>query len=251
MIGVNVAWVARARLVTGLVLFTYLTTHLLNHALGLVSLAAMDAGRQWFLLLWRNPAGTVALYGSLVTHVTLAFWSLYRRRTLRMPRWEATQLVLGLCIPPLLAGHIVGNRLAHEWFGVDDTYTRLVLIMWHLNPFVGWKQTVVLVIAWLHGAIGLHFWLRLRPWYGQAVPAVLAAALLVPTLALLGFVAAGREVDPARDRAPRLGADRAARVRDHAGAERGAETSRPLDRRRLPGRPGGRRCSRAAPGGCA
>jgi adenylate cyclase len=68
--------VRRLRLGTGLVLFTYVTTHLLNHALGLVSLAAMDAARPWFLALWRNPAGTLLLYGSLLTHLALALWSL-------------------------------------------------------------------------------------------------------------------------------------------------------------------------------
>jgi adenylate cyclase len=188
-----VTWIVRTRLVTGLVLLTYLTTHLLNHALGLVSLAAMDAGREAFLLLWRNPLGTLLLYASLVTHVCLAFWSLYRRRTLMMPRWEAAQLSLGLLVPPLLAAHIVGNRVAHAWFGVDDTYARLVLLMWHLQPFIGWKQVAVLLVAWVHGTIGLHFWLRLRPSYRRAFPLALAAAILVPTLALLGIARAGRE----------------------------------------------------------
>lgn len=45
----------RLRLISGIVLFTYLTTHFLNHALGLISLEAMEDGRIWFLRLWRNP----------------------------------------------------------------------------------------------------------------------------------------------------------------------------------------------------
>jgi adenylate cyclase len=188
------AWVTRVRLTTGLILFTYVTTHLLNHALGLVSLIAMEIGREWFLRLWRTPVGTVALYGSVVTHVALAWWSLYRRRTLSMPRWEALQLVLGLLVPPLLAAHVVGTRLAHEWFGVTDSYTRTVLVLWHLGPHSGTRQVVVLAIAWLHGTIGIHFWLRLRPWYRTASPGLLAGAMLVPVLALLGFVRAGNEV---------------------------------------------------------
>src|SRR6266436_1281762 len=88
------AWLRRVRLWSGLVLVAYLTTHLANHALGLVSLAAMEAGREWFLLLWRNPLGTVALYGALASHVVLALWSLYQRRRLRMSFWEALQLLL-------------------------------------------------------------------------------------------------------------------------------------------------------------
>ena len=79
--------VRRLRISTGLVLLVYLTTHFANHALGLVSLDRMEDGREWFLWLWRNPLGTTALYGALVIHALLAFWSLYHRRHLRMPAW--------------------------------------------------------------------------------------------------------------------------------------------------------------------
>jgi adenylate cyclase len=175
------------------VLFLYVMLHLSNHALGLISLDAMQSGRVWFLALWRNPVGTAALYTSLGVHLLLALWSLYRRRALRMPAWEATQVLLGLAIPALLAPHIVGTRLAYEWYGQVDAYPRVVLLFWELRPWVGARQTIVLVIAWLHGCVGLHFWLRLRPWYPRAVPWLFAAALLVPVLALLGFAQAGRE----------------------------------------------------------
>ena len=184
----------RTRLVTGLILLTYLTTHYLNHALGLVSLDTMDEGRLWFLALWRNPVGTVALYGALLTHFSLALWSIYRRRTLTMPPWEALQLLLGLCIPPLLISHIVGNRIAHDALGTIDVYTRLVLILWEQRPDLGLKQAVLLCLAWTHGCMGLHFWLRFRPWYPRAAPVLLSTAVLLPVLALLGFAEAGREV---------------------------------------------------------
>src|SRR6516165_2144542 len=85
------AWLRHIRLCSGIVLFAYVTTHLANHALGLVSFPALEAGRGWFLLLWRNPLGTLALYGALASHLALALWSLYQRRRLRMPIWEAVQ----------------------------------------------------------------------------------------------------------------------------------------------------------------
>ena len=44
----------RIRLTTGLILFVFVAGHLLNHILGLHSLAAMEAGRDWFILIWRN-----------------------------------------------------------------------------------------------------------------------------------------------------------------------------------------------------
>ncbi|MET0527512.1 MAG: hypothetical protein ABW003_04055, partial [Microvirga sp.] len=90
------------RLASGLVLGLFLLTHFSNHALGLVSVEAMEAGRQWFNRLWRNPVGTTLLYGSLLLHFLLALYALYWRRTLRMPLREAGQLILGLALPFLI-----------------------------------------------------------------------------------------------------------------------------------------------------
>src|SRR6185503_12623569 len=112
------------RLVCGLILFTYLVTHFSNHALGLVSLRAMEAARLWFLALWRNPVGETALFGALLTHWFLGLWLIYRRRTLRMPAWEATQILFGLAVPPLLAYHFAGTRLANAMYGTQDLYAR-------------------------------------------------------------------------------------------------------------------------------
>jgi adenylate cyclase len=186
--------VRQTRLWLGLVLFTYLTTHFLNHSLGLISIDAMLAGREWFVLLWRSYLGTLALYIALTVHLLLAYWSLYRRRTLRMPGWEATQLCLGLTIPLLLVWHIVGTRLAHEVAGTQDTYTLVVLNLWTLDPVSGLRQATALVVAWLHGCVGLHFWLRLRSWYPRYARAIYTGFLLLPVLALLGFAQAGREI---------------------------------------------------------
>ena len=213
-------WRARLRLWSGCVLFVYVALHLANHALGLVSLDAMEAGRRWFLAIWRNPVGTAILYASFVVHPLNAFWSIYRRRTLRMPRWEATQICLGLAIPALLVSHAVGTRLAYEWFGQEDRYHRLVLIYWDLRPEIGVKQSVMLIVAWLHGSIGIHFWLRLRPWYPRVAPLLLSLAVLLPAVALLGFAEGGREAaslaaktggpDALLQQSPRLGADQRA-----------------------------------------
>ncbi len=187
-------WLRPLRLGTGLVLLAYVLTHLLNHALGLISLAAMQGGQVWFLLLWRSPVGTAALYGALIVHALLGLWSLYERRTLRMPLWQATQAALGLCIPPLLLGHVLGTRVAYALFGTEASYTRILLGLWHLSPEVGLRQAVTLLVVWIHGCMGIHFWLRFRPWYPRAAIPLFGAALLVPVLALLGFVEGGREV---------------------------------------------------------
>jgi adenylate cyclase len=181
------------RAATGTVLFAYVLTHLLNHALGIVSLEALETGRAVFLAVWRNPIGTVALYGSFLIHGGLALRSLYRKRSLRMPGWEAAQLLLGLAIPPLLWEHLVGTRIASSLAGSSDDYAHILAILWSLQPEAGLRQVATLAIAWLHGCIGLHYWLRLKSWYGPALPWTYGAALLVPILSLIGFAAGGRE----------------------------------------------------------
>jgi adenylate cyclase len=191
----------RVRLISGMVLFAYVSMHFLNHALGLVSLEAMEEGRHWFLTLWRNPIGSTVLYLSLLAHFALALWAVYQRRRLfGMPRVEALQLVLGLSIVPLLTQHVIGTRMAHESHGVHDSYTYVVLTLYHFAPEKGLWQSVALIVAWVHGCLGLHFWLRLRLWYPRWRSLLFAAALLIPVFGVLGFLDGGRE-------ASRLAAD--------------------------------------------
>jgi len=185
---------ARLRTIAGVVLFVYVTTHLLNHSLGLVSLASMEAGRDWFLALWRNPAGSFALYGSLAAHAGLAFWALYRRRDFRLSTGETVRILLGLAVIPLLAGHFVGTRAAHQEYGIHDSYTYVLLVHWRADRSNIVIQTAALASAWIHGCIGLHLWLRFKPWYRRALPVLYALAIVVPVCAYLGYVVAGREV---------------------------------------------------------
>ncbi|HEX9819446.1 MAG TPA: adenylate/guanylate cyclase domain-containing protein [Methylomirabilota bacterium] len=197
----SVIHVRRLRLGAAFVLLTYLVLHFSNHALGLHSLAAMEAGRGWFLALWRSPLGTLALYGAIVVHGVLALWLLYERRSLRMPAWEAAQYTLGLILPALLASHVAGTRIAWWHTGTDDRYARLLLFFWVLAPERGAWQSIALAAAWTHACIGIHYWLRFRPGYPRVAPWLLAVALLLPASALAGFVAGGREV-MALDRTP-------------------------------------------------
>src|SRR6266853_3586795 len=89
------------RLGSGLVLFAYVTAHLANHALGLVSVNAAEAGLRVAVAFWHSLPGSVLLYGAAGIHVTLAFVALYEHRTLRMPPMEALRIVLGFAIPTL------------------------------------------------------------------------------------------------------------------------------------------------------
>jgi adenylate cyclase len=178
------------RLVTGLVVAAFVIGHFSNHALGVVSIEAMDRMRIALAAWWRSPVGTVLLYGSLLTHFALALVSIYRRSTLRMPWWEAAQLLLGLLIPPLLIAHIVGTRLTWMLLGHNIDYERIVGLLWSSDWSIG-RQSILLLIVWGHFCAGIHFWLRLRAWYRDLQPLAFAIALLVPALALAGFASAG------------------------------------------------------------
>ena len=69
----SLVYVRRLRLGAAFVLLAYLILHFANHALGLVSLGAMETGRWWFLALWRSAAGTLALY-VYTRYKDLSFW---------------------------------------------------------------------------------------------------------------------------------------------------------------------------------
>lgn len=187
-------WLPRARLISGLILLAFVLLHLLNHALGLVSLNAAEVGREWFLALWRNPVGSTALYGGLFVHVLAAFVALFRRRTLRMAVGEGVQITLGLVIPLLIAVHVVATRGVHEVYGVQDTYAFVVLSLWVWEPWQGLLQAIALLVVWGHGILGLHFWWRLKPNYPRWRTTLFVCALLVPAASLAGFASAGQQV---------------------------------------------------------
>jgi adenylate cyclase len=187
------AFARHARLASGLVLFSFVLTHLANHSLGLISLAAMESGRDLFLSLWRNPIGNTVLGGALLVHLGLAFWSIFHRRTLRMPLAEALQLLLGLCIPLLLVPHTLGTLGASQAYGFRDTYTFLLHVFWNLRPDLAINQSILLLLAWTHGCIGLSFWLRPKPGYSRFALAGYTAAVVFPLLSLLGFISGARE----------------------------------------------------------
>jgi adenylate cyclase len=182
------------RLWSGVVLFTYVTTHLLNHTLGLISLGAMEQGSVWFKLLWRSPPATVALVSAFILHVSLVFWSFYRRRSLKLSANEWAQIVMGAAIIPLGAVHIVGTRVAHEMVELNDSYTYVLSALWSDWPLGVVKQFGLVIAAWAHGCYGLHVLWRLKPGYRRIQPILFAGALLLPVLALIAFFQRGAEI---------------------------------------------------------
>src|ERR1700674_627115 len=176
-------------------MFAYVTTHFVNHSLGLVSVQVMDRELHRIYQYWASPLGGFILYGAFAMHYGLARWALWLRRSLKMPAAEATQLVLGFSIPFFLADHVLHTRVADTFYGANYGYYSTVLYLYFVtSPLRGGLQLTVLVIAWIHAIIGLRFWLSLKPWYERWQPALYAFALLMPTLAILGVLEGARQV---------------------------------------------------------
>ena len=185
-------WVTKLRIGSGLILFVFAFFHFLNVGFGLLSPSLMDGFQDARQLFTRNLVGGVILHGALLIHAGLALLSLAERRTLRMPAWQALQYGFGLTIPVLLIAHVVHTRIAHELFALNDEMSYIAVLIW--NTPDGWMQSLLLLLVWAHGCIGLHFWLRLKPWWRRALPYLIAAAALVPAFALAGFMTEGRRM---------------------------------------------------------
>jgi len=184
----------KLRLYSGLVLFVFVTGHFINHALGLISVEVMDSGSPYFIEPWDTLVGTALLYGAFVAHASMALFTLWQRRTLKMPVWEATQLVAGLFAPLLLAAHVSGTRGLHELMGFEPSYSTTLNVLWIVAPWRGWVQPIALIVVWTHACVGLHHWLRLKPAYQRLIHLAFSFALILPTLALAGYVSAGMDV---------------------------------------------------------
>ena len=185
--------IGKIRIYSGLTLFIYVLGHLINHSLGLISFDALNAGLKIHVAVWRSWPGSILLYGALFLHVALALWRLFARRNLKFKAWEGWQVVLGFLIPIFMGTHVIANRGGGSFLGVIASYELQQLVVWVSKPVFSVLLPIGLLVVWIHGCVGIHFWLRLRPWYGGVRMAGFALSLLIPTLALAGFVASGVE----------------------------------------------------------
>ncbi|MDH3219010.1 MAG: adenylate/guanylate cyclase domain-containing protein [Gammaproteobacteria bacterium] len=177
---------SRLRLATGIILALYLLQHLVNHAFGIVSIEAAEAYRKTVGAAFQSLPGLVLLYGSFLFHAIIALRSIYRRSNWRLTLWQWMQLLLGLSILPLLAGHAISNR-GYDLLGdVDPNYYYVVTSLL-LKPVVLAKLAVLVLVVWIHMVIGLHFWLRIRKGYARLVPYAYALTVSIPTLSYVGL----------------------------------------------------------------
>lgn len=185
----------RLGFVTGAVMFTFVSMHLANHALLIVSDSAADAALRIFKILWRNPLGAMILYGSFMIHFLLALRILYLRRHLGRPL-VMMQLVFGLSLPFLIAQHVVSVRIPTMFNGSDGDYAAVLRGIWSNRDMMGVKIVAAVIVAWMHGCIGIHATARYRRWFPRAAQFLFAVAVIVPTLALTGVFVAGQRLQP-------------------------------------------------------
>jgi adenylate cyclase len=191
------------RLVTGLVLFTYATSHLTNHAFGIHSVETFQAAGLFLLKPWQSVLGHLVLYTAFFVHGGLGLYAVYRRRHLRIPGSEVWQLALGLAIPFLLIPHAAAIAIGNWIYGLEFGYPRILYEFWADSSDLALpRQYLLLVVVWIHGCIGIRSWLRSKAWYPQASPALASLATLVPALALIGFTSAGLNLRDTAKRDP-------------------------------------------------
>ncbi|WP_282151770.1 adenylate/guanylate cyclase domain-containing protein [Ruegeria atlantica] len=185
-------WATRLRIGSGLVLFAFAFFHFINIGLGLFHTDYLHGMQDARHVITRHDVGSIILYAALLIHAGLALYSISQRRTLRMPFSTGLQMVLGLLIPLQLISHIVQTRYANTVYDVNDEMGYIIVLMW--PSYAVWMQSLLLLVVWVHGCIGLHMWLRLTRWWPKLVPYLIGLAVFVPTFALAGVLTEGRRI---------------------------------------------------------
>jgi adenylate cyclase len=185
---------ARLRLGSALVLLTFVICHLVSHIFLLVSIPVASHVLGFLMAFWWTETGALVLATALLVHFLNALWSIYVRRSLRLSRWEWAQVVLGLAIIPLMVRHVVATRVASEFLLSSEDYNSVLLSHWVLNPGYPLFHIAAVLTVWVHASIGIHFWLHTKKWYPAWRPTFAIVGLLIPTLAIAGYIAAGNHV---------------------------------------------------------
>jgi adenylate cyclase len=182
----------RLRLLSGLVLFAYIGLHLLNHALGIFSLALAESALSLALAFWRIPLVTMLLYGAAAVHFALALRTLYSRREWNLPWLEVLRLASGFSFPLLLIGHAVNTRLGDSLFGLRPSYSAVITNL----QMAGAQGTQLALLApgWLHGCLGLWITLRRFEMMRRLKYVLIGLTAAIPLLAAAGFFRMATEI---------------------------------------------------------
>jgi adenylate cyclase len=189
-----------ARLTSGLILLSFVLCHFGSHIVLIISVPVAEQAFSILMWFWLTDAGTLLLATAFTVHVLNALWSIYIRRYLRMPAWEIAQIALGLAIPPLIMIHVIGTKIADNVYGTNSSYASVLAshwlgppLLWGASSFV-YLHIAAILTVWIHACIGLHFWLRTKRWYAAWLPALGTAAILIPALAIAGYISGGNQI---------------------------------------------------------
>jgi adenylate cyclase len=178
-------WETRLRLIAAAVLGFFQLLSMVYYGSGLISPEAMTAvyrAQEPILLLF--PAFGAALF----LHMGLGLAKLYRRNTLRMPLWEASQIALGLSIPLLMLAPSLALAALDWKFGLPGTNPDALLVTY---PETAWRSIALTLVIGLHALIGTHALLRMRPWYPRVRVLIFASFAVFPLAAALGYLQSG------------------------------------------------------------
>ena len=185
---------ARLRLLSGLLLLSFVASHLAAHAVLTASIERAQAVLRAVMDFWQEPVLLYTLFAAILIHAGINLWTLIRRRDAHLPAWHLTQILLGLLIPPLLVGHFIMSRVMYEVAGVGTTYSLLLLEYFVLRPWFLVAQVALLLVAWSHGMIGFWHWLKQTRAFDLLKAPVLVVAIALPALAMAGLFGRGPEI---------------------------------------------------------
>mgnify|MGYP005630625061 CR=1 FL=1 len=184
--------IRRARMYSGLVIFLYVTVHLVNHSMGLISLEVMEGLRQRVSAFNRNIVVSLTLYGALLVHTLLGFHHLLTRRSFKMSAKDWTQLVTSFALPLVLLPHIFASGYTPRFKDAQTSYK--VVLNGMLEDGGIYFMGLFVIFVWVHGIIGITSMIKFHPVYQKYKNAFLVVSWLLPILAVLGAVTASKEL---------------------------------------------------------
>ena len=184
--------IRRARMYSGLVIFLYVTVHLVNHSTGLISLEAMEGLRQRVSAFNTHIIVTVILYAALLVHALLGFQHLLTRRSFKMSAKDWIQLVTSFILPLALLPHMLASSYAPRFKEAQANY-KLVLDG-TLEDGGIYFMGLFVIFVWVHGIIGITSMVKFHPVYQKYKNALLVISWLLPILAVLGAFTASKEL---------------------------------------------------------
>jgi len=191
--------IRQLRIYTGVILFVYAFTHLLNHSINIISIQAADQIREnYFHLIWRNPVSIILLYGSLLIHLFLGFYAILTKKSFKLTLREWLQILLPVLALLVLLQHIAGGFIMTKVFDVDIKYSLLFAIMSTYESVEYYMGAILfslmIIFIWSHGVIGIHGLLKYNSkFYQKYIFAFKFVYWFIPITAVLGFLSGLRE----------------------------------------------------------